>query len=81
MPTVSAPHLERLTTTIFERCGAPPDHARIVAEHLVASNLAGHDSHGVIRIPQYLDLISAGKLKPDARTQVVHETKKGADRK
>jgi uncharacterized oxidoreductase len=78
MPTVSALHLERLTATIFERCGAPPDHARIVAEHLVASNLAGHDSHGVIRIPQYLDLIWAGQLKPDARMQIVHEMAAGA---
>ena len=35
-----------------------------VAEHLVAANLAGHDSHGVIRVPQYVDAIDAGNLKP-----------------
>lgn len=72
MPNLTADSLRRLTTTIFERSGAPADHAECVAAHLVEANLAGHDSHGVLRIPQYVDLIDAGKLKPAAHMQVVH---------
>jgi uncharacterized oxidoreductase len=65
--------LERLTSTIFERCGAPAESAAIVAEHLVAANLAGHDSHGVIRVPQYFELIGDGRLKPEGRMRIVQE--------
>ena len=40
MPTVDAPRLEQLATTIFERSGAPSEHAALVAGHLVEANLA-----------------------------------------
>jgi len=36
--------------------------------------LAGHDSHGVIRISQYLRLMKEGKMKPGAGVEVVRET-------
>jgi uncharacterized oxidoreductase len=74
MPTFNAEPLEQLAVAIFERCGAPADHAQCVASHLVEANLAGHDSHGVLRIAQYVDLIDAGTLKPAAQMQIVHET-------
>ena len=31
-----------------------------VARYLVAANLTGHDSHGVVRVPRYVDLIGEG---------------------
>lgn len=74
MPTLPADRLERLTATIFQQAGAPADNAACVASHLVGANLAGHDSHGVMRVPQYVDLIDAGKLKPAAHGQVVQQT-------
>ena len=49
------------------------DEARVVAELLVEANLVGHDSHGVIRIPQYLAQVEAGDIVPDATVEVVHE--------
>ncbi len=73
MPTFAAKPLEQLTATVFEHCGAPPENARAVAEHLVASNLAGHDSHGVMRIPQYVASIEAGRLKPEGRMRIVQQ--------
>ncbi len=78
MPTFSAERFERLTAAIFERTGAPAEHARIVAEHLVAANLAGHDSHGVLRIPQYIEAIDGGKLNPRGTMQVVRRLPSGA---
>lgn len=74
MPTLPADRLEQLTTKIFQRAGAPADNAACVASHLVGANLAGHDSHGVMRVPHYVDLIDAGKLQPAAHGQVVQQT-------
>lgn len=41
---------------------------------LVESNLMGHDSHGVIRVPFYISQIQSGVLVPGARPEVVNET-------
>ena len=59
---------------IFEAIGVPPDEARIVSESLVNSNLVGHDSHGVIRVPQYVNLIKRGDIVPGAKMEIVRET-------
>mgnify|MGYP006202972727 CR=1 FL=1 len=41
----------------------------VLAQKLVGANLAGHDSHGVIRVPQYVEQVEAGPqgLGPDRR--------------
>jgi LDH2 family malate/lactate/ureidoglycolate dehydrogenase len=56
------PHqeLEALVTAIFVAAGTPYDIAQIVAVSLVDSNLKGVDSHGVLRVPFYLDQIEQG---------------------
>ena len=38
------------------------------------ANLVGYDSHGVIRIPQYLDQMKMGKIVPGAKIEIVKET-------
>jgi LDH2 family malate/lactate/ureidoglycolate dehydrogenase len=65
--------LETLAQQIFVAAGTPPDLAAHVARHLVKANLSGHDSHGVIRIPAYLNQIDSGRLVADARPEVVAE--------
>jgi hydroxycarboxylate dehydrogenase B len=74
MPTFNADRLQALTAAIFEKTGATADAAQVVAEHLVEANLTGHDSHGVLRVLQYIELIDGGTLKPQGRAEVVHET-------
>jgi LDH2 family malate/lactate/ureidoglycolate dehydrogenase len=78
MPSVRFPAdaLEALGARIFQAAGAPPDTARTVAGMLVEANLKGHDSHGVLRIPQYLERIRKGQIRPAARPQV--EMERGA---
>ena len=73
MLTLSADVLTRATTVIFQAAGTPDDIDDFVARSLVGSNLAGHDSHGVIQIPGYVDRIRAGDLVPDARPEVENE--------
>ncbi len=65
--------LERYAQQLFRAVGADDDVAGEVARHLVRSNLSGHDSHGVIRIPQYMRQIDSGVYVPSARPEVVRE--------
>jgi uncharacterized oxidoreductase len=74
MPTFAAAALQEITERIFLALGSPADEARMVAEVLVEANLAGHDSHGVIRIPQYARYIKEGQIRPGAPFEVVQET-------
>ena len=74
MANRSAAELRQVTETIFTAAGAPADLATEMADALVGANLAGHDSHGVIRIPAYLRMIAEGRLDPKARPEVVKET-------
>lgn len=59
---------------IFVAAGAPDDIAEKVSQSLVGAMLAGHDSHGVIRVPAYVQQIRAGRLAPAARPSVIRET-------
>jgi LDH2 family malate/lactate/ureidoglycolate dehydrogenase len=74
MPVVRAEDLHELIAAVFEAVETPPGRAAMVAEHLVAANLAGHDSHGAIRVPGYVDLIERGDIVPGAPIEVVRET-------
>ncbi len=74
MPSVAPDDLERITTALLVASGVPEDEAGIVAGNLVSSNLAGHDSHGVMRLPQYLVAIENGSINPGARVECVRET-------
>jgi uncharacterized oxidoreductase len=42
-----------------------------VADHLVQSNLAGHDSHGVIRTKAYVEWLRDGKMHAGRTLEVV----------
>jgi uncharacterized oxidoreductase len=66
--------LTTFARSLFEAGGVPGEEATIVAESLVDANLCGHDSHGVIRIPQYLRAVRAGVLKPGSPLTIVRET-------
>ena len=48
--------------------------ADVVAASLVESNLCGHDSHGVVRVPEYVGLLKSGALVSDAEFEVISET-------
>lgn len=53
--------------------GAEADIADELAGHLVKANLSGHDSHGVLRLPQYVQQADNGGLVPSARPEVIRE--------
>ncbi len=74
MPTVAADRLEALTTRIFAALGTPEDDARWIATLLVRANLRGHDSHGVIRIPQYVGSVRKGETNPRPALKLALDT-------
>lgn len=51
----------------------PPDQARRTAELLVLADLWGIGSHGLMRLPFYLDRIAAGGIVADAELTVVRD--------
>jgi hydroxycarboxylate dehydrogenase B len=59
---------------IFARVGCRSDEANRVAASLVDANLTGHDSHGVIRVPRYLDWVRTGDLIPNQSIERVVDT-------
>jgi uncharacterized oxidoreductase len=65
--------LRNLTANLFAQAGCHPTEAGRIAEHLVEANLVGHDSHGVIRIPSYVQWLRAGKVVANRTIQVVFE--------
>jgi len=74
MPTVNHEALRSLIARLLESSGASPEEAATVSRHSVAANLAGHDSHGVIMIPTYIDRIDKGDIIPGAPYEVKQET-------
>ncbi|MBM3993326.1 MAG: malate/lactate/ureidoglycolate dehydrogenase [Planctomycetes bacterium] len=60
-------------TAIFTKAGCSIAEAERVATHLVEANLVGHDSHGVIRVPTYVQWLKAGKVLAGRSIQIVFE--------
>ena len=60
-----------VATRIFSAVGAPDDVAALVAGALVTANLMGHDSHGVLRVPEYVRAVRGGGVDVRAQPRVV----------
>ena len=71
---VNAKDLERYSEEILLKAGFDAEESAFMAKELVTANLVGYDSHGVIRIPQYLDQMKMGKIVPGAKIEIVKET-------
>ncbi|MDA0745902.1 MAG: Ldh family oxidoreductase [bacterium] len=73
MPVFEVGKLEGDCAQIFEGAGLTGEEARRIANSLVVSNLMGHDSHGVVRVVQYVDALSEGIVKADRQIQITRE--------
>ena len=73
MPILQAEGLMRFAQEVFEACGSPSQEAALVADHLIGSSLLGVDSHGVMRIPQYVREVREGAIRPAAPVIVTQE--------
>lgn len=62
--------LLRFFTDIFLATGMRADDAATLAEALAWANLRGVDSHGAMRIPDYIDQVRRGVFDPKARPRL-----------
>lgn len=70
----SADRLNDIVRAIFAAAGSSDREAGLIADHLVAANLSGHDSHGVGMIPAYIANALSGDLRLNQRLSVALDT-------
>jgi hydroxycarboxylate dehydrogenase B len=63
--------LHQWTCQLFEAARSSPTEAKLAADHLVAANLAGHDSHGVGMAPRYVSSALNNELQPNQTAKLV----------
>src|SRR5215469_16089437 len=74
MPTVSAERLMDIANALLQAAGASAEEAATIARYNIGANLVGHDSHGIILIPTYIDRIKVGHIVPGAPWTIMQET-------
>lgn len=74
MPAFTATQLAKVAANILHAAGAMPEESRIVADALVEANLEGHDSHGVVRVPEYVTWMEKKDIVSGAKLEIVKET-------
>jgi ureidoglycolate dehydrogenase (NAD+) len=69
--SVPAERLAAWATACAQALAMPQAHARLLADSLVQTSLWGVDSHGIARLPHYLERLRRGSIKarPDIRVQ------------
>jgi uncharacterized oxidoreductase len=72
--SIPAPDLERITAEIFAATGCSTPEAQRIGRYLVKANLSGHDSHGVVRIPRYVQMQHDGLIVADQKVDVLVDT-------
>ena len=60
--------------SIFRAAGCAPAEAAAIANHLVDANLAGHDSHGIGMVPEYVRAIREKRMTLNGHVRVVSDT-------
>jgi uncharacterized oxidoreductase len=68
---IEATKLEAMIAGIFVGAGCTAAEASNIAHHLLGANLAGHDSHGVVRVPRYVDWLQQGFIVAGKEVKVV----------
>ena len=58
-----------LVVAVFERCGMSQADAALLADSLVDADLCGTHSHGVIRVPEYVEKLTVQGVNPTAKPE------------
>lgn len=71
--TLTPDALRGLAERLLAAGGFRPEDARKAADLLVWANLRGVESHGVLRIPRYVEMVQLGMIDPGAIPKVIRE--------
>lgn len=70
---INARQLQEFVAAIFERCGMRAADAALLADTLVYADLSGIHSHGVLRVPEYIQKLTRLGVNPRGQPTVVRE--------
>lgn len=74
MVVVKADKLSAFVRDIFIAAGCSPAEGERIGRYLVIANLTGHDSHGVQRVPRYVQWKDEGHFVADQTVAVLSES-------
>ena len=69
--------MKRITnwlSNIFTAAGCPENEALQIAENLVDADASGHASHGIVRVPRYIDYIRTGTVRPKCSFEILNQS-------
>lgn len=80
-----ATKLSSFTIAVLEKVGVPNENAEMVAHSLTAANLRGVDTHGITRLPIYVERVQArltngrtqGRVLSESETTAVYDGEDG----
>jgi LDH2 family malate/lactate/ureidoglycolate dehydrogenase len=73
--TVTEKTLKAFCRAMFVKLGVPNDEAMLIVDNLVEADLRGVASHGVVRLPIYVQRIEDGGSNPRPKPQIVRQTR------
>jgi hypothetical protein len=65
--------LREFTSRVLQTFGVPAEDAELAAGVLGSAALRGIDTHGVARLPQYVEMLAQGRIDPRPRIRTVRE--------
>lgn len=71
MPHVPVSYLVDFAADVLTDFGVPAADARLVADSLIRADMWGHQSHGLLRLPWYVDRIRTGVMRPVTEAELV----------
>ncbi len=74
MPTIAPSALENFAIGLLRAGGATAHEAEVVGKSLVSANLCGYESHGVMRIPFYIQALKDGEVVSQAPLDVTNQS-------
>jgi len=74
MILLNATGLRAFVSIIFVKAGCSSAEGDRIAQYLVSANLTGHDSHGVIRVPRYIQMKQDGLIHADQKVEIISDT-------
>ncbi|MFP6620398.1 MAG: Ldh family oxidoreductase [Pirellulaceae bacterium] len=74
MPHFTPEDLEHFSVSLLAAGGASAHESQVVGASLIDANIKGYDSHGLMRIPFYLDMLKSGDIVSGAELATINET-------
>jgi L-2-hydroxycarboxylate dehydrogenase (NAD+) len=70
---IPEPDLRRFCTSVLERLGVSNTDAEVWSQVIVETSLRGVDSHGILVLPLYAQMLEAGGIRTNSQVEVVND--------